>query len=73
MFLNLIAEIKRLGFTQKAFAVEVDINEITFSKKLNSRSQFNYKEIIRIMDFFRAKNCHHTFDYLFEETIQGVA
>ncbi len=65
MFNNLIAEIKRNGLTQKEFAKRVKINEVVFSRKLNSETEFKYSEIVRILEFFNLKLA---FDYLFEET-----
>lgn len=65
MFNNLIAEIKRIGLTQKEFAKRVKINEVVLSRKLNSETEFKYSEIVRILEFFKLKLA---FDYLFEET-----
>lgn len=65
MFNNLIAEIKRNGLTQKEFAKRVKINEVVFSRKLNSETEFKYSEIVRILEYFNLKLA---FDYLFEET-----
>ena len=65
MFTNLAAEIKRCGLTQKQFARMVKINEVVFSRKINSEVEFKYSEIKRILEFFKLKLA---FDYLFEET-----
>ena len=65
MFTNLAAEIKRCGLTQKQFARMVKINEVVFSRKINSEAEFKYSEIKRILEFFKLKLA---FDYLFEET-----
>ena len=65
MFNNLIAEIKRIGLTQKEFAKRVKINEVVLSRKLNSETEFKYSEIVRILEFFKLKLA---LDYLFEET-----
>jgi len=64
MFPNLAAEIKRRGLTQKEFARKVQINENSFSRKINSKAVFNYKEITRIIGFF---NPRLSLDYLFYE------
>lgn len=65
MFGNLLAEIKRTGLSQKEFAKKINMNEINFSRKINSKVDFKYDEIIRIIEFFDSKL---SFDYLFEET-----
>lgn len=65
MFTNLSAEIKRCGLTQKQFARMVKINEVVFSRKINSEVEFKYSEIKRILEFFKLKL---SFDYLFAET-----
>ena len=62
MFLNLAAEIKRTGLTQKQFAAEIKMNEILFSKKLNGSSDWKLDEIKHILEFFENKL---SFDYLF--------
>lgn len=62
MYRNLAAEIKRSGLSQKEFAEQVKINEITFSKKLNGKTDFQLCEIKRILEFFKLKL---SFDYLF--------
>jgi len=68
MFFNLAAEIKRRGLTQKEFALKVGINEVLFSKKINSKTLWNLDEIKRILQFFANEL---SFDYLFfEESIE---
>ena len=64
MFLNLAAEIKRTGLTQKQFAAEIKMNEILFSKKLNGISDWKLDEIKHILEFFEGRL---SFDYLFGE------
>jgi len=64
MFLNLITEIKRTGLSQKEFAQKVKINDVVFSRKLNSSSEWKYSEIKRILEYFKLKL---SFDYLFED------
>ena len=64
MFNNLAAEIKRSGLTQKQFAEKVRINPITFSSKINGKTEFQLVEIKRILEFFNLKL---SFDYLFAE------
>lgn len=66
MFPNLAAEIKKRGLTQKEFARKVRISENSFSKKINSKAVFNYKEITRIIEFF---NPRLSLDYLFYENV----
>lgn len=68
MFSNLAAEIRRSGLTQKEFAKKVKMNEVLFSRKLNSQSSWNLSEIKRILEFFELKL---SFDYLFEEILEG--
>lgn len=68
MFSNLAAEIRRTGLTQKEFAKKVKMNEVLFSRKLNSQSSWNLSEIKRILEFFELKL---SFDYLFEEILEG--
>lgn len=68
MFFNLAAEIKRRGLTQKEFALQVGINEVLFSKKINSKTLWNLDEIKRILQFFANEL---SFDYLFfEESVE---
>lgn len=68
MFSNLAAEIRRSGLTQKEFAKKVKMNEVLFSRKLNSQSSWNLSEIKRILEFFELKL---SFDYLFAEILEG--
>ena len=68
MFSNLAAEIRRSGLTQKEFAKKVKMNEVLFSRKRNSQSSWNLSEIKRILEFFELKL---SFDYLFEEILEG--
>ena len=63
MFHNLSAEIKRTGLKNKEFAEQVQMNPITFSKKLHGKVDFTLSEIKRIVEFFR---CEYTAEYLFE-------
>lgn len=63
MFHNLSAEIRRTGLTNKEFAERVQINAVTFSKKLNGHVDFNLSEIKRIVDYFKHQ---FTAEYLFE-------
>mgnify|MGYP003309797239 CR=1 FL=1 len=64
MFNNLAAEIRRTGKTNKEFAEKVQINPVTFSKKLNGKVDFTLSEVKKITEFF---NCSFTIEYLFEE------
>ncbi len=64
MFLNLMAEIKKSGMSQKEFAKIIEINETTFSKKINSKADFTLIEMQKISNFFGGRLA---FDYLFEE------
>ncbi len=66
MFRNLAVEIKRAGLSQKEFAKMVEINEHSFSKKINAKAEFQLCEIRRILEFFGLKL---SFDYLFENDI----
>lgn len=70
MFLNLVTEIKRTGLSQKEFAQKVKINDIVFSRKINSLSEWKYSEIKRILEFFNLKL---SFDYLFEDIPQPMS
>nr|DAT94611.1 MAG TPA: helix-turn-helix domain protein [Caudoviricetes sp.] len=64
MFNNLAAEIARKGVKNNDFAEKVGIHPVTFSKKLNGKTDFTLKEVIRIIEYF---NCEFTLEYLFEE------
>lgn len=63
MYLNLAAEIKRTGLSQKDFAIRVKITPIVFSRKINGETEFKLSEIKRILEFWGLKL---SFDYLFE-------
>lgn len=63
MYLNLAAEIKRTGLSQKDFAIRVKISPIIFSRKINGETEFKLSEIKRILEFWGLKL---SFDYLFE-------
>lgn len=63
MYLNLAAEIKRTGLSQKDFARRVKISPIVFSRKINGETEFKLSEIKRILEFWGLKL---SFDYLFE-------
>lgn len=63
MYLNLAAEIKRTGLSQKDFAIKVKISPIVFSRKINGETEFKLSEIKRILEFWGLKL---SFDYLFE-------
>lgn len=63
MYLNLAAEIKRTGLSQKDFAIRVKISPIVFSRKINGEAEFKLSEIKRILEFWGLKL---SFDYLFE-------
>ncbi len=63
MYLNLAAEIKRTGLSQKDFAIRVKISPIVFSRKINGETEFKLSEIKRILEFWGLKL---SFDYLFE-------
>ena len=63
MYLNLAAEIKRTGLSQKDFAIRVKISPIVFSRKINGETEFKLSEIKRILEFWSLKL---SFDYLFE-------
>ena len=63
MFHNLKAEISRTGKTNKEFAELVEMNPVTFSKKLNGRVDFTLSEVKKIVEFF---NLEFTAEYLFE-------
>lgn len=63
MFNNLSAEIKRAGLTNKEFAERVQMNPVTFSKKINGKVDFTLSEVVRIAEFFK---CEFTVEYLFE-------
>lgn len=63
MFGNLAAEIKRTGLMNKEFAEKIEMNPVTFSKKLNGKVDFTLSEAKKIVKFF---NCQFSFEYLFE-------
>lgn len=63
MFHNLSAEIKRAGLKNKEFAERVQMNPVTFSKKINGKVDFTLSEVVRIAEFFK---CEFTVEYLFE-------
>ena len=50
MFNNLAAEIARKGVKNNDFAEKVGIHPVTFSKKLNGKTDFTLKEVIRIIE-----------------------
>lgn len=51
MFNNLAAEIARKGVKNNDFAEKVGIHPVTFSKKLNGKTDFTLKEVIRIIEY----------------------
>lgn len=58
MFKNLRAEIERTGKTKAEFAKSIGINPITFSLKINGKSEFKLPEIAKIIEAF-----HHEYSY----------
>lgn len=63
MYPNLKAEMARLGLTGLELAKRIDINNTTFSQKLNCKSEFTMAEAKRIK---KALGTEMSLDDLFE-------
>ena len=64
MLKNLIAEMARVGISQKDLAKLIEKDERSISNKINCRTEFTRKEMVEIKkNYF--PNC--SLDYLFEQ------
>lgn len=67
MFRNLIAEMARAGFTNKAIAKEINISEIAYGRKVSGVSDWKATEMVAVQKIINDKlGTNYTLDYLFK-------
>ena len=67
MFKNLIAEMARAGFTNKAIAREINISEIAYGRKINGVTDWKVTEMVAVQKIINDKlGTSYALDYLFK-------
>lgn len=68
MYKNLIAEIARAGFTNKALAEKINIGQVAFGKKVNGVVDWKINEMVATQEILNEKNgTSYSLDYLFKK------
>lgn len=65
---NLLAEMARAGFTNKALAEKTGIGEVAFGNKIKGKTEWQLKEMIAIQNTINEElGTSYTLDYLFKK------
>lgn len=65
---NLLAEMARAGFTNKALAEKVDVGEVAFGNKIKGKTEWQLKEMLAIQKILNEElNATYSLDYLFKK------
>ena len=68
MYKNLVAEMARAGFTNKALAEKINIGEVAFGKKVNEVVDWKINEMVAIQNVLNSENgTSHSLDYFFKK------
>lgn len=68
MYKNLVAEMARAGFTNKALAEKINIGEVAFGKKVNEVVDWKINEMVAVQNVLNAENdTSHSLDYFFKK------
>lgn len=65
---NLLAEMARAGFTNKALAEKADVGEVAFGNKIKGKTEWQLKEMLAIQKILNEElNATYSLDYLFKK------
>lgn len=68
MYKNLVAEMARAGFTNKALAEKINIGEVAFGKKVNEVVDWKINEMVAVQNILNSENdTSHSLDYFFKK------
>ena len=68
MYKNLVAEMARAGFTNKALAEKINIGEVAFGKKVNEFVDWKINEMVAVQNVLNSENgTSHSLDYFFKK------
>ena len=68
MYKNLVAEMARAGFTNKALAEKINIGEVAFGKKVNEVVDWKINEMVAVQNVLNSENStSHSLDYFFKK------
>lgn len=68
MYKNLVAEMARAGFTNKALAEKINIGEVAFGKKVNEVVDWKINEMVAVQNVLNSENdTSHSLDYFFKK------
>lgn len=68
MYKNLVAEMARAGFTNKALAGKINVGEVAFGKKVNEVVDWKINEMVAVQNVLNFENgTSHSLDYFFKK------
>lgn len=68
MYKNLVAEMARAGFTNKALAEKINIGEVAYGKKVNGVVDWKINEMVAVQNVLNSENgTSHSLDYFFKK------
>lgn len=68
MYKNLVAEMARAGFTNKALAEKINIGEVAFGKKVNEVVDWKINEMVAVQNVLNSENdTSYSLDYFFKK------